>query len=78
MLKEYVRYLPFGLTIAGSFLYSIHEPIDFYGNDLKMSMDDVFKDIYSRGGKAIDFELSALIVDIFQLHQKLNMTLSEM
>lgn len=78
MLREYVRYLPFGLTIAGSFLYSIHEPIDFYNGDFKMSLDDTLKDAYSRGGNAIDFELCALVVDIFQLYQKLNMTLTEM
>lgn len=78
MLKEYVRYLPYGLTIAGAFLYSIHEPTNFYDDDFKMSLDDALKDAYSRGGKAIDFELCALVVDIFQLHQKLNTTLTEM
>lgn len=79
MLKEYVRYLPFALTIAGSFLYSIHEPNDFYGTDFKDLPEDVIlKDIYSRGGKAVDFELCALVVDIFKLYQKLNMTLTEM
>lgn len=79
MLKEYVRYLPYGLTIAGSFLYLIHEPIDnLYDDHFKMSLDDVLKDAYSRGGKIIDFELCALVVDIFKLHQQLNMTLTEM
>lgn len=78
MLKEYVRYLPHGLTIAGAFLYYIHEPNDFYGDDFRMSLDDTLKDAYTRGSKAIDFELSALVADIFQLHQKLNNTLTEM
>lgn len=79
MLKEYVRFLPYGLTIAGSFLYSIHAPVDFYIADSStITANEVIRDAYARGGKAVDFELCALVVDMFRLHQKLNMTLAVM
>lgn len=75
-LKEYVRYLPFGLSIAGSFLYELHSPIPPYDKGCD-TPDEITRDAFERGGKTVDTELRALIVDMFQLNEKHGLTLPE-
>lgn len=74
ILVEYARFMPFGLSIAGAFLCSLHDPrpMNF---ELK-SEDVVLKEVFERGGESVDKELESLVVDIFRLYEKLNVTLN--
>lgn len=75
ILKEYVRYLPFGLVIASTFLQVLHDPDMPYVLDLPL--DAIVKEIFDRGGDRLNAELCGLVVDIYRLHEKFNLTLDK-
>lgn len=87
MLKEYARYMPYGLTIAGSFLQIIAAPTDIFSSTEGHSIDQILDekrieaieiDSFTTGGEMIDKELRALVVDMYHLYSQLNMELEEM
>lgn len=75
-LEEYARYLPFGLAVASSFLHTLHDqgPIDFNPAPVK----ETIRQIFDQGGDVVNAELCSLIVDIYRLHEKLNLTLEKL
>lgn len=76
ILKEYARYLPFGLGVATTFLAIMHcsgePPI---GDD---SVECTIRRIFDHGGEKVNAEFCALVVDIYRLHEKCNLTLDDM
>lgn len=75
-LREYAVYMPFGLSIAASFLPVLHEPSEFEFNR-KRTLDEILTEGYGRGGAGVDRELCALIVDMYNLYQEMNLDLEE-
>lgn len=76
-LREYAKYMPFGLTIAGAFLPALHDPQEFDMAHRPMrTYDEISKEGYERGGTAVDIELRALVVDMYNLYQELNLDLT--
>lgn len=75
-LKEYTRYLPFGLAIASSFLQTLHgtEPLDF--NPVRV--EETIRQVFDKGGDVVNAELRSIIIDIYRLHDKLNLTLEKL
>ncbi|XP_055311024.1 uncharacterized protein LOC129573705 [Sitodiplosis mosellana] len=75
-LEEYARYLPFGLTIASSFLQTLHveEPLEF----APLPVKEIVRKVLDKGGDVVDAELRAIIIDIYRLHDKLNLTLEKL
>lgn len=75
-MKEYARYLPFGLHVAASFLQTLHsdgEPVFF-----ELPLEETLRQIFDKGGEAVDAEIRSLIVDIYHLHNKFNLTLEKL
>ena len=75
ILEEYARYLPFGLSIAASFLQILHSdgPTEF-----NSSAKEVIRMIFDNGGDVVDAELSSIIIDMHRLYEKLNLTLEKL
>lgn len=75
-MEEYARYLPFGLSIASSFLQILHsdEPIEF--NPLPVK--EVIRQIFDKGGDVVNAELHSIIIHIYRLYDKLNLTLEKL
>lgn len=76
LLKEYARYMPFGLAIATTFLRDLHDPLNTYVDSLTC-LEEVIKNIFDRGGDVVNVELCALIVHIFKLYEQLNIKLEK-
>lgn len=75
MLKEYALHLPFGLSIAASFVMLLHVPVeDGWSPDDINEAEDI-DDAYNRGGEVVDRELRALVVDTYNFYKKLNLNL---
>lgn len=72
---EYARYLPFGLSVASSFLQTLHskEPPEFE----QLPVEETIRQILDKGGNVVDAELRSLIVDIYNMHNKLNLNLEK-
>lgn len=75
-MKEYVRYLPLGLVIASTFLQVLYDP-DISPFLLELPLDEIVKEIFDRGGDRLNAELCGLVVDIYRLHEKFNLTLDK-
>lgn len=84
MLREYARYMPFGLAVAGSFLQIIAAPTDVFSPGEGHSIDEIHderriaeikSESFATGGEMIDKELRALVVDMHHLYRQLNMEL---
>lgn len=69
--------MPYGLSIAASFLADEHfpEPIDL---DVDMQGKQfVIDKAYNKGGELIDRELRSLIVDMYEMFSKHELTLDD-
>lgn len=73
---EYCRYLPYGLSVAASFLDFLHEPCA--PTPPGIAVEEVVKKVFERGGQVIDDELRSLVVDMYDLHTKLNLPLEKL
>lgn len=73
-MLEYAKYLPFGISIAASFIGVLHVPRDILPMDdgIVYSQEEIIKDAYERGGKIVDKELRAMVEDIFHLQNEFN------
>ncbi|XP_055377791.1 uncharacterized protein LOC129609708 [Condylostylus longicornis] len=76
MLEEYVRYLPYSLGIASSFLATLYEPhalesTEEFLNQAK-NEEQIIKDTTTRGGETVDKELAALVYELYDFSQKLH------
>lgn len=74
MLNEYVLYLPFGLSIAASFINILHVPVEDSWSPEQNEADEI-DDAYNRGGEVVDRELRALVEDTYKFYQKFNLKL---
>lgn len=77
LLIEYARYLPFGLAVASTFLQDLH---DAHTERVisEMNLERTLRDIFDRGGETVDEELRSLVIDIYNLHEQLNLNLERM
>lgn len=75
-LREYAMYMPFGLSIAASFLPVLHEPQEFDMARAQRTFEEISKEGLERGGASVDAELRALVVDMYNLYQELNLDLT--
>lgn len=77
VLEEYCRYMPFGLSVAASFLDFLHEPNDLVPAE-QLNDEQIIQKVFDRGGQVIDDELRSLVVDIYNLYTKMNLTLEKL
>lgn len=71
-LHEYATYLPFGLSVAASFLGVQHLPESDFATLEQMSEEASTKDAMERGGEGVDRELRALVQEMYELHTHFN------
>ncbi|XP_055694888.1 uncharacterized protein LOC129796818 [Lutzomyia longipalpis] len=80
-LKEYAKYLPFGYSIAASFIPILHFPIaDPIAEMQDFTLDNEnFEELLAKnlnlGGETVNRELRALILDIYSLQKITGVTL---
>lgn len=84
MLKEYARYMPYGLGVAGSFLHILIAPTDIVSDEpqtIGQITDERIEEIriksFTSGGEVVDKELRSLVVDMYQMYTELGMKLEE-
>lgn len=67
--------MPYGLSIAGYFLQNILEPesIRFEKQNETNGFDS--EKAYSKGGELVNRELRALIIEMYQMYEKLELEL---
>lgn len=69
--------MPFGISIAASFIPVLHAPSAFDMTGPRRTYDELLADGFQRGGSNVDKELRALVADMYNLYQKLNLDLVE-
>lgn len=74
ILEEYCRYMPYGLSVAASFLDFLHEPDDLEPAE-NLNVEEIVRKVFDRGGQVINDELRSLVVDMYNLYTKMNLTL---
>lgn len=76
-LREFARLQLYGYFIAASFLQILHDPeeIDFNNMDYSLGIDFFIQKAWRHGGEVVNYELAALVYDMYKLHQKLNIDL---
>lgn len=74
-MEEYARCLPFGLAVATTFLQTLHETNT--PNYSETRVEEIFRLIFDKGGEIVDEELRSLVVHIYRLHERLNLTLEK-
>lgn len=75
MLREYVRYMPYGFSIASSFIAVCLEPVqDVMGR--AFDPNEFEERILNQGGELVNRELRALVCDMYRLFTKHQMELA--
>lgn len=71
-MQEYLRLLPFGYSVASTFIPMLHVPLEAdFSTDI-IETEEAFREMLSRGGETVDRELAALVNDIYQLEKRIN------
>lgn len=65
--------MPFGLSVAASFLDQLHEPSAPKSSEI--TVEEVVRRVFERGGQVINNELRSLVTDMYNLYTTLNLTL---
>lgn len=67
--------MPYGLSIAGSFVQCLHEPsTEMVWNQVPVEAEEI-KDAYERGGEIVDRELRALVTEMYEMYEGLKLDL---
>lgn len=68
--------MPYGLSIAASFLDFLHEPSEFFTSDI--TVEEIVQRVFDRGGQVMNDELRSLVTDMYNLYTKLNLKLENL
>lgn len=72
-MKDYVKYLTYGFTVAASFIWLLHEPDPPIAFDNMMENDEQAQKaldiMFARGGEVLDIELAEILQHIYDLSQ---------
>ena len=70
-MREYLRLLPFGYSVAAGFIPLLHVPLEA-GQCFEIEdTEETFAEFIGRGGEAVDWELRALLMDMSELRKRL-------
>ncbi|XP_032590756.1 uncharacterized protein LOC6560661 [Drosophila grimshawi] len=70
LLKEYIRFLPYSVSITGYFLYSLVDPPTITPGDMfnvKQTDEEIVKHAMEHGGEIVDREIAHQIKEMFEL-----------
>ncbi|XP_055851388.1 uncharacterized protein LOC129915751 [Episyrphus balteatus] len=78
MLKEYVRYLPYSLSIASFFLPNMHEPNNLFATMLgDFDLEKLRAGLMALGGDSADMEIASLQKELYEFAVKENINIFE-
>lgn len=69
-MREYLRLLPFGYSVAASFISILHDPMEIEMSADILETEQAFREMLDRGGEPVDRELAALVNDMYQLEMR--------
>ncbi|XP_017115429.2 uncharacterized protein LOC108137972 [Drosophila elegans] len=72
LLKEYVRFLPYSVSISSSFLMTLVEPLDMSPEEMfarKTSNEELIERTMKQGGEVVDKEVAHQIQEMLELSQ---------
>ncbi|XP_017078890.1 uncharacterized protein LOC108112990 [Drosophila eugracilis] len=72
LLKEYVRFLPYSVSITGSFLMNLVAPLDISVEEMfakKMSDAEIIDQTMNQGGEIVDKEVAHQVKEMLELSQ---------
>lgn len=80
MLKEYIRFLPYAVVIAGFFLMEVIDPPTISSEEMfnrEESEEQIREASNVRGGEIMDREVAHQIKEMLELSQRYNIALDE-
>ncbi|EDW72420.1 uncharacterized protein Dwil_GK20724 [Drosophila willistoni] len=80
LLKEYIRFLPYSVSISSSFLLALVEPQNVSAAEMmnnQMSPEELIKDTMQRGGEIVNREVAHQVKEMFDLSRKYNVDIAE-
>ncbi|XP_017024597.1 uncharacterized protein [Drosophila kikkawai] len=80
LLKEYVRFLPFGLFITATFLMSLVEPLDMSQDEmfaLQLTDEEIVERSMKQGGEIVDREVAHQVKEILELSQRCGVSIDD-
>ena len=78
ILKEYVQFLPFSITIASFFLMELVEPADCSAEEVlnnAIALEQLKAQTIERGGEVVDKEIAHQVMELYELSSKHNVKL---
>ncbi|XP_016968343.1 uncharacterized protein LOC108036594 [Drosophila biarmipes] len=72
LLKEYVRFLPYSVSISASFLMTLVEPLDMSPEEMfaaQLTEDEIIERTMTQGGEIVDKELAHQVKEMLELSQ---------
>ncbi|XP_020803018.1 uncharacterized protein LOC110179740 [Drosophila serrata] len=72
LLKEYVRFLPFGIFITATFLMSLVEPLDMSQDEmfaLQLTDEEIIERSMKQGGEIVNREVAHQVKEMLELSQ---------
>ncbi|XP_037950868.1 uncharacterized protein LOC119681681 [Teleopsis dalmanni] len=81
LLRELIRFLPYGLMISASFLMTLVDPPPNVSSDdfliQERTTEEIVDDAMTRGGEVVDRELSHQVKEMYDLSRQYNVDLFE-
>ncbi|EDW61399.1 uncharacterized protein Dvir_GJ20324 [Drosophila virilis] len=80
LLKEYIRFLPYSLSISASFLMMLVEPPTLTIAEmiaLQKTEDEIIQEAMSQGGEIVDREIAHQMKEMFELSRLHNVQIDE-
>ncbi|XP_017044819.1 uncharacterized protein LOC108090581 [Drosophila ficusphila] len=72
LLKEYVRFLPYAVSITASFLMTLVEPLDMSPEEMfamQFTDEEIIKQAMTQGGDIVDKEVAHQVKEMLELSQ---------
>ncbi|KAH8309046.1 hypothetical protein KR059_005376 [Drosophila kikkawai] len=80
LLKEYVRFLPYSVSITASFLMSLVEPMDMSPEEmfsLQVTDEEIIERVMTQGGEVVDREVAHQIKEMLELSQRCGVSIDD-
>ncbi|EDW31882.1 GL10724 [Drosophila persimilis] len=80
LVKEYIRFLPYSVSITASFLFELVEPMGLSPAEMfnvQVSDEEVIERTMKKGGEVVDKEVAHQLKEMFELSRKYNVQIED-
>ncbi|XP_020803008.1 uncharacterized protein LOC110179729 [Drosophila serrata] len=80
LLKEYVRFLPYSVSITASFLMSLVEPLDMSPEEMfsqQLTDEEIIERVMNQGGEVVNREVAHQIKEMLELSQRVGVAIDD-